>query len=81
MVHPVHRLHANRTLARAHFAQVFVKLGIFITSLEGLRTPLVGFCKGLVGLVTLCKGLVGLGTSLVGFCTHERLNVCELVSE
>ena len=37
--------------------------------------------KGLVGLVTFCKGLVGLGTPLVGFCTHERLNACELVSE
>ena len=46
-------------------------------STRGLGTPLLGFRKGLVGLVTFCKGLVGFCTPLVGFCTHERLNACE----
>ena len=41
--------------------------GRFSKDLVGLGTPLVGFCKGLIGLVTFCKGLVGYGTPLVGF--------------
>ena len=63
--------------------------------MEYLGIPLVGFCNGLIGLVTVCKGLVGLCTPLVGFCkgfvglgtpfvgvcTHERLNACYWVSE
>ena len=39
----------------------------FSKDLLGLGTPLVGVCKGLIGLVTFCKGLVGYGTRLVGF--------------